>query len=95
MTPAESDREPYVPSDPTKREYSKAVWAAVAAHAAKPDDWAARIRARIAVEETRRDGLLGALDRAADGPRKIEAAIAGALGIGLTLVWLGWLLGRR
>ena len=58
------------------------------------DDWAARIRARIAVEEYRRDGLLGALDRAADGPRRIEAVIAGALGTGIALIWLGWTLAR-
>ena len=58
------------------------------------DDWAARIRARIAVEETRRDGLLGALDRAAQRRWLLEKAIAGALGTGIALIWLGWTLAR-
>lgn len=57
------------------------------------NDWAARIRARIAVEECRRDGLLGALDRAADGPRRIEAAIAAALLAAVALTCLGYTLG--
>ena len=58
------------------------------------NDWAARIRARIAVEECRRDGLLGALDRAADGPRRLEAAIAAALLAAVALTCLGYALGK-
>jgi len=54
-------------------------------------DWAAAIRAREQV----RSGLLGVLDHAADGPRRIEHAIAGTLGAGCALLWLGWRLGRR
>lgn len=55
-------------------------------------DLAAQIRARQAPV---RSGLLGVLDHAADGPRRLERLIGGALGIGLTLAWLGWALGRR
>lgn len=54
-------------------------------------DWAAMIRAR----EQARTGLLGCLDHAADGPRRLEAVIGGVLGAGLGLLWLGWALGRR
>ena len=59
------------------------------------DDWAARIRARIAVEEYRRAGLLGALDRAAQRRWLLEKAIAGALGGGLLMMWLGARLARK
>ena len=55
-------------------------------------DWAAMIRARQAPV---RSGILGVLDHAADGPRRLEAALAGTLGAGCALLWLGWALGRR
>ena len=58
------------------------------------DDWVARIRARIAVEETRRAGLLGALDRAAQRRWLIEKAIAAALLAAVALTCLGYALGK-
>lgn len=55
-----------------------------------------RVREREAFPQSRGMTALDAvLQRCVDGPRRAERAIGGALGIGLTLVWLGWLLGRR
>lgn len=64
--------------------------------AAQPDldDWAARIRDRIAVEDRLRAQVPAALRWLCDGPRRLEQTIGATLGGGLLVLWLAHRLSK-